>query len=72
MESPVRRRLPGEGIGFQHIRRLTGWLSHSTDTWNDAQLAELADRMPHSLDGIFPVRHQPAEPLFEEKEGQNQ
>lgn len=51
--SNINLQRAGKGIGFQRIRRITGWLSHSLDTWNDAKLAELADRVPHSLEGLF-------------------
>lgn len=69
MGLPVTGHPAGEGVGFQHIRRITGWLSHSLDTWNDAKLAELADRVPHSLEGLYPPMAQarragPAEELL--------
>ena len=54
MSQTLHGGFSGKGIGFQRVRRLGGWLSRSLDTWNDAMLAELADRSPHSLEGIYP------------------
>lgn len=36
----------GEGVKFDRIRRITGYLS-STDNWNNAKQAELKDRVTH-------------------------
>lgn len=32
---------------FERIRRVTGYLSGSTDTWNDAKKAEESERVKH-------------------------
>ena len=37
----------GEGVGFERIRRITGYLTGSVDAWNDAKKAELKDRVRH-------------------------
>jgi anaerobic ribonucleoside-triphosphate reductase len=47
-EKFTRRQL-GEGIGFERIRRITGYLTGSLDRWNDAKQAEEHDRVKHSL-----------------------
>jgi ribonucleoside-triphosphate reductase len=39
----------GEGIGFERIRRITGYLVGTMDKWNDAKKAEEHDRVKHSL-----------------------
>ena len=39
----------GEGVGFERIRRITGYLVGTMDKWNDAKRAEERDRVPHSL-----------------------
>ena len=39
----------GEGIGFERIRRITGYLVGTMDKWNDAKKAEERDRVKHSL-----------------------
>ena len=37
----------GEGIPFQRIRRITGYLTGDIDAWNNGKKAELADREKH-------------------------
>lgn len=37
----------GKGVGFERIRRITGYLVGTTDRWNDAKRAELNDRVKH-------------------------
>jgi anaerobic ribonucleoside-triphosphate reductase len=37
----------GEGIGFERIRRITGYLAGSLDRFNDAKQAEVKDRVKH-------------------------
>ena len=37
----------GEGVGFERIRRITGYLVGTMDHWNDAKKAEEADRVKH-------------------------
>ena len=37
----------GEGIGFERIRRITGYLVGTMDMWNDAKTAEEKDRVKH-------------------------
>lgn len=39
----------GEGIGFDRIRRVTGYLVGTLDRFNDAKRAEERDRVKHSL-----------------------
>ena len=39
----------GEGIGFERIRRITGYLVGTTDRFNNAKRAEERDRVKHSL-----------------------
>lgn len=38
----------GKGVGFERIRRITGYLVGTTDRFNDAKKAELNDRVPHA------------------------
>lgn len=37
----------GEGVNFQRIRRITGYLVGTMDKWNDAKKAEEHDRVKH-------------------------
>lgn len=42
------KRLIGEGIGFERIRRITGYLVGTLDRFNNAKRAEERDRVKHS------------------------
>ena len=56
-EGIVDQRLPrregggkvviGEGVKFERIRRITGYLVGSVERFNDAKKAELRDRVKH-------------------------
>ena len=39
----------GEGVGFERIRRITGYLVGTMDKWNDAKKSEEHDRVKHGL-----------------------
>ncbi len=39
----------GEGVGFERIRRITGYLVGTMDRWNNAKAAEERDRVKHGL-----------------------
>ena len=39
----------GEGVPFERIRRITGYLVGTMDTWNDAKRAEEKDRVKHTI-----------------------
>jgi len=39
----------GQGVGFERIRRITGYLVGSMDQWNDAKKAEEKDRVKHGI-----------------------
>jgi ribonucleoside-triphosphate reductase len=45
----VTERQRGLGVKFNRIRRITGYLVYSLDTWNSAKLAELHDRTMHTM-----------------------
>lgn len=38
----------GSGIGFERIRRITGYLVGDVSKWNNAKRAELNDRSKHT------------------------
>lgn len=42
-----KKELIGEGVKFQRIRRITGYLVGSLDRFNDAKRAEEKDRVKH-------------------------
>lgn len=39
----------GEGIKFERIRRITGYLVGTLDNWNNAKRAEEKDRVKHGV-----------------------
>ena len=39
----------GQGMGFERIRRITGYLVGTLDRFNDAKRAEEADRVKHFI-----------------------
>ena len=39
--------LLGKGVGFERVRRITGYLVGTIDKWNDAKKAEEKDRVKH-------------------------
>ena len=42
-----QRRLVGEGVKSERIRRITGYLVGSVERFNDAKRAEVKDRVKH-------------------------
>ena len=45
-------RKVGEGIDFERIRRITGYLTGTTKSWNNAKKAEEIDRVKHNTKGL--------------------
>ena len=39
----------GKGVGFERIRRITGYLVGTLDRFNNAKRAEERDRVKHSI-----------------------
>ncbi len=39
----------GEGVNFQRIRRITGYLVGTTDRFNDAKQCEERQRLKHAV-----------------------
>ncbi|MCD8211839.1 MAG: hypothetical protein LUC17_02310 [Oscillospiraceae bacterium] len=50
MNETEERKL-GKDVGFERIRRITGYLVGTLDRWNDAKRAEERDRVRHGLAG---------------------
>lgn len=46
---PATRRQRGEGVKFQKIRRITGYLVGNMDRWNQGKIAEERDRVKHGI-----------------------
>ena len=46
-ETKKAKKIVGNGVGFERIRRITGYLVGTLDNWNDAKRAEESDRIKH-------------------------
>lgn len=46
MKERIDERI-GEGIGFERIRRITGYLVGDVSRWNNGKKSELKDRVKH-------------------------
>ena len=54
MKEEVREaKKVGEGVEFERIRRITGYLVGTVDRFNNGKRAEERDRVKHSTKGIF-------------------
>ena len=49
MTAKSKNEKMGQGVGFERIRRITGYLVGTMDKWNDAKRAEERDRVKHGL-----------------------
>ena len=48
MDKDVKRtKVVGDGVGFERIRRITGYLVGTPDRFNNAKKAEVSDRVTH-------------------------
>ncbi len=45
-------KLVGEGVRFERIRRITGYLVGTVDRFNNAKREEEKNRCKHSLEGL--------------------
>ena len=50
---PCCGRIEDDGVPFERIRRITGYLVGTLDKWNDAKRAEERDRVKHEVDSNF-------------------
>lgn len=51
MEETRDSGMIGDGIHFERIRRVTGYLTGDLSTWNDAKRAEERARVRHGVEG---------------------
>lgn len=49
MTIQVKNGEVGEGVGFERIRRITGYLVGTLDRFNDGKRAEVEDRVKHKV-----------------------
>ncbi|MDD6808323.1 MAG: anaerobic ribonucleoside-triphosphate reductase [Oscillospiraceae bacterium] len=45
----MEEKIVGEGVKFERIRRITGYLVGTLDRFNDAKYAEVNDRVKHQV-----------------------
>ena len=55
MEEVKEEKMIGEGVGFERIRRITGYLVGTVDRFNNGKRAEEHDRVKHGTEGIVPA-----------------
>ena len=53
MKEEKQEKLVGEGVGFDRIRRITGYLVGTVDRFNNGKRAEERDRVEHSTEGLL-------------------
>ena len=51
----MQEQLIGEGVGFERIRRITGYLVGTLDRFNNGKRAEEHDRVMHSVTTCCPM-----------------
>ena len=49
MNTKSEEKKLGEGVKFERIRRITGYLVGTMDHWNNAKRAEEHDRVKHTM-----------------------
>jgi len=52
LDNVKEEKLVGEGVGFERIRRITGYLVGTTERFNNGKRAEEKDRVKHGTQGI--------------------
>lgn len=53
MEEVKEVKTIGEGVGFERIRRITGYLVGTVDRFNNGKRAEERDRVKHGTEEIL-------------------
>lgn len=53
MEEVKETKMVGEGVGFERIRRITGYLVGTVDRFNNGKRAEEHDRVKHGTEEIL-------------------
>lgn len=53
MEEVKETKTIGEGVGFERIRRITGYLVGTVDRFNNGKRAEEHDRVKHGTEEIL-------------------
>ena len=53
MEEVKEVKTIGEGVGFERIRRITGYLVGTVDRFNNGKRAEERDRVKHGTEDLL-------------------
>ena len=53
MKEEKQEKLVGVGVGFDRIRRITGYLVGTVERFNNGKRAEERDRVKHSTEGLL-------------------
>ena len=53
LKEETKEKLVGEGVGFERIRRITGYLVGTVDRFNNGKRAEERDRVKHGTEGLL-------------------
>ena len=54
MDKDVKRtKVVGDGVGFERIRRITGYLVGTVDRFNNGKRAEERDRVKHGTEELL-------------------
>lgn len=48
MDKEKKTKTVGEGVSFERIRRITGYLVGTVDRFNNAKKSEVQDRVKHT------------------------
>jgi anaerobic ribonucleoside-triphosphate reductase len=51
-EKKISQKKVGEGVGFERIRRITGYLVGTVDRFNNGKRSEEHDRVKHSTENL--------------------
>ena len=64
-EAIMSAKVRGKGVGFERIRRITGYLVGTLDRFNNGKAAEERDRVKHSVGtGCFGNNHEVKEEVI--------
>jgi hypothetical protein len=55
----------GEGVKFERVRRITGYLTGDISRWNNSKVAELKDRRTHRIREHLPERKRATQADFD-------
>ena len=53
MKEEKQEKLVGEGVGFDKIRKINGYLVGTVERFNNGKRAEERDRVKHSTEGLL-------------------